>query len=221
MYSLLYCYNDKQLSPALFDKYLSNIPHEMMCEIMKFRNWQDAQASLFGKLLLSHFFINDASNHTLNDVRYSNNGKPYINGSTYFNISHSGSLVVCAFSKSCEIGVDVELIKNIDIESFEYLFAADELRQIKSSDDELNLFYTFWTIKEAASKAEGQGLSMQLKNVVVIDDHVLIENKKWSYKNIDIDLRYKIHIVAKEPLDSVSLQCVVFTDTLLSKFDNL
>ncbi|MFD2147071.1 4'-phosphopantetheinyl transferase family protein [Mucilaginibacter antarcticus] len=119
------------------------------------------------------------------------------------------------------MGVDVELIKNIDIESFEYLFAADELRQIKSSDDELNLFYTFWTIKEAASKAEGQGLSMQLKNVVVIDDHVLIENKKWSYKNIDIDLRYKIHIVAKEPLDSVSLQCVVFTDTLLSKFDNL
>ena len=52
------------------------------------------------------------------DIVYSDFGKPYLNSQPYkFNVSHSGDWVVCSVGNS-KIGVDIEEIKNIDINAW-------------------------------------------------------------------------------------------------------
>jgi len=97
-------------------------------------------------------------------------GKPFLadarGGNLQFNVSHSGGLALLAFSMDREIGVDVEF-KRVDVD-----FA--ELAQMSLSKEErdavlacppadcVNLFYEYWSCKEACIKADGRGLSVPL-----------------------------------------------------------
>lgn len=83
-----------------------------------------------------------------------------------FNVSHSGEIALLAFSLFQEIGVDVELKrKELDFLSLaELSFSRDERAAIVSCSpgDRADLFYEFWTCKEACIKADGRGLSVPL-----------------------------------------------------------
>lgn len=83
-----------------------------------------------------------------------------------FNVSHSGDIALLAFSLHQEIGVDVEL-KRADVDFLslaELSFSRDERAAIHSCSpaDRADLFYEFWTCKEACIKADGRGLSVPL-----------------------------------------------------------
>jgi 4'-phosphopantetheinyl transferase len=97
-------------------------------------------------------------------------GKPFLeepHGSDLrFNVSHSGEIALLAFSLCQEIGVDVEL-KRADVDFLslaELSFSRDERAAILSCSpaDRADLFYEFWTCKEACIKADGRGLSVPL-----------------------------------------------------------
>jgi 4'-phosphopantetheinyl transferase len=83
-----------------------------------------------------------------------------------FNVSHSGELALLAFSLQQEVGVDVELKRaEVDFLSLADLsFSKDERAAIHSCSpaDRADLFYEFWTCKEACIKADGRGLSVPL-----------------------------------------------------------
>jgi len=83
-----------------------------------------------------------------------------------FNVSHSGEIALLAFSLHQDIGVDVELKRTeVDILSLaEFSFSKDERAAIVacSPADRADLFYEFWTCKEACIKADGRGLSVPL-----------------------------------------------------------
>ena len=52
---------------------------------------------------------------------FNKNGRPKLpnlSNNLDFNISHSGQFVVCAISNSIPVGIDIEKIKEIEIESF-------------------------------------------------------------------------------------------------------
>ena len=70
-------------------------------------------------------------------------GKPYIIGTNQFNISHSGNLIVCAFSES-KIGIDIEKIRNVNIENFRSYFSDDEYTDIANSSAINKLFFQYW-----------------------------------------------------------------------------
>lgn len=99
-------------------------------------------------------------------------GKPSLrSGEIEFNLSHSGHVALCAFSKKSKIGVDTELMRE-DVNPGELarqFFSPEEVKIILETrlEERLNAFYRCWTRKEAFVKAHGKGLSIPLDSFSV------------------------------------------------------
>jgi 4'-phosphopantetheinyl transferase len=96
-------------------------------------------------------------------------GKPRIqtpSSDLMFNLSHSEDLAVYAFTRGCEIGVDVERQRSSpDLPQVAaHFFHPDELADLNAlpETDRTAAFFRCWTRKEAYLKAHGGGLSIPL-----------------------------------------------------------
>lgn len=107
-------------------------------------------------------------------IALSRAGKPYIASPAKqfeFNISHGDGIVIIAWSRSCQVGVDVE--------SIEQSLPVDEISGIAFSESECAIlantstakrqetFLRIWVRKEAVIKAEGRGISDELRRFSV------------------------------------------------------
>ena len=92
-------------------------------------------------------------------------GKPYLEGNPlYFNLSHSGSYVLCAVS-SAPVGCDIEIAATPNLRMAQRFFCPEETQWIQngqSSTLQADRFYRLWTLKESYVKAIGQGLQLPL-----------------------------------------------------------
>ncbi|MBV9268864.1 MAG: 4'-phosphopantetheinyl transferase superfamily protein [Acidobacteriaceae bacterium] len=99
---------------------------------------------------------------------YSPNGKPSSNASAdiCFNASHSKAFTLLAFTRECNIGVDLEEIRPLsDMTAIaRQFFCADEAAELLSlpAAERRHAFFLCWTRKEAYLKATGDGLSIGL-----------------------------------------------------------
>ncbi|WP_414515222.1 4'-phosphopantetheinyl transferase HetI [Nostoc sp. PCC 9305] len=106
---------------------------------------------------------------------YQQRGKPvladtFADSGLAFNLSHSQGLGLCAVNCTRSIGVDLEYIRPMsDIEALAKRFFLpreyDMLRSL-SPNQQQEVFFRYWTCKEAYLKATGDGLS-QLEQVEV------------------------------------------------------
>lgn len=87
-------------------------------------------------------------------------GKPQ-SSSIFFNISHSKGVVVFASSKDAEIGVDVEISRQIEDDFVRFVCDSDELELVNKG---ANIF-EIWTSKESLLKCIGIGISTRLNEV--------------------------------------------------------
>ena len=135
-------------------------------KMQKYRFPIDKIRSLFAELLVryvlkKHFQIEGA------DIEFDYNeyGKPFLKGqkNLFFNVSHSGSWVICAVSDK-PVGVDVEEIKDRNLDIAERFYSKKETEAIKESDMGNELFYHYWTLKESYVKAEGKGMSISFSS---------------------------------------------------------
>jgi 4'-phosphopantetheinyl transferase len=96
-------------------------------------------------------------------------GKPYLRGQEgledwlRFNVSHSGGKLLLAVTRGCEIGVDLEEIRE-DLAfrpMAERYFSLREKEELFGLDpaEQLEAFYRCWTRKEAYMKGTGSGFS--------------------------------------------------------------
>jgi len=102
---------------------------------------------------------------------YSQYGKPDLDGELNpggirFNISHSHSLGLFAFTRLNDIGIDIEYIRSgiTDEGIARRFFSQNEVENLFSLPDSLrkDAFFNCWTRKEAYIKAHGEGLSLPL-----------------------------------------------------------
>ena len=149
----------------------------------------------------------------------SNYGKPFarIGGTSSpaaFNVSHSGRHGLVAFALRGRIGVDVEersTKRNLD-RYIRLLFAPEERAELEKSRGRgrVDLFYRLWTLKEAAIKAVGAGLSIDPASFEIPPGMVRGERTgvfsfpetpevRWCLENID-DTRFAAAI-AYEPVE--------------------
>jgi 4'-phosphopantetheinyl transferase len=99
-------------------------------------------------------------------------GKPQVSDAQVeFNLSHSGNLILLAFSSNTPLGVDVEEVRNIDdIKSIiTHHFHPSEVQEIISCQpqDVHQTLFSCWSKKESVCKALGLGLSLPLDSFKV------------------------------------------------------
>jgi 4'-phosphopantetheinyl transferase len=101
------------------------------------------------------------------EISISEFGKPQLLGSSLqFNLSHSGNVILMAFSLNNPVGIDVEErreIKDLDLIAGGY-FHELEVKALSKLNQPLlsQAFFSCWAKKEAVIKALGLGLSMPL-----------------------------------------------------------
>lgn len=116
--------------------------------------------------------------------RYGEDGKPYLEGAedVYFNLSHSGDMVLCAIAPR-EVGCDVEKIRKRELAVARRFFTVQEYEKIASLEDEAarrEMFCRYWTLKESFLKVTGQGIRLGLNNFQII-----LENEISVIQNVD------------------------------------
>jgi 4'-phosphopantetheinyl transferase len=99
---------------------------------------------------------------------YGRCGKPFVAGADafQFNLAHSENMAVYAFACGCDLGIDIERVRDIqDIAGIaRHFFCPEEVADLTSvsARERLESFFACWTRKEAYIKATGEGLSASL-----------------------------------------------------------
>ena len=86
---------------------------------------------------------------------------------TFFNLTHSGEYIAFCISDEGPVGIDIEHIKKLKnnlLAIAKRYFTQAEYHALEQSDtkQQKSLFYKIWTLKEAALKATGLGISAGL-----------------------------------------------------------
>ena len=192
------------------------LPKSELNKIQRFKNWEDAQLSLLGKLLLINGLCKHGGNkEILKELKLTAYNKPYLENGPEFNLSHSGKYVICAISDQTKVGVDVEKIENINLDDFQNQWSTDEWKTISGNPEPVNQFYKFWTRKEALIKADGRGMSLSLPEIDVRFNMTAIEGKKWFFYEIVFDKQYVCHLVSENENENIERQMIFDLTTLL------
>lgn len=98
-------------------------------------------------------------------------GKLYLqHNPTFFNLAHSGEYIAFCISDEGPVGIDIEHAKkhkpNLQAIAKRY-FTQAEYHALEQSDakQQRSLFYKIWTLKEAALKVTGLGISAGLDRI--------------------------------------------------------
>jgi 4'-phosphopantetheinyl transferase len=203
------------LPRSLEEVYLAMITPGMRAAALRFKRWQDRQATLFGKLLLLRMLqakYPDNWRQKFQSVGLGPFGKPFIEGGPEFNISHSGEMVVLAMTEKGAVGIDVERIRPVNAKDFsQYL---PEVSNLDCRDDKehLKLFYDCWTRKEAVLKGSGAGLSVPLEQVVLSGEMAHLQGVQWFLKSFPIAADYCCNVATAQPLEHVFVESVNLHD---------
>jgi 4'-phosphopantetheinyl transferase len=198
------------LSPTAFQELLSRLPVTLQKKVLAYRRWQDAYASLFGKLLLKRALLEAGHSGDLTGLRITEYGRPYLEGyngaypkvGADFNISHSGNRVVCILSTQGRVGIDLEETGDIAMDDFQSQFTAAEWAAITGSSMPLQTFYHYWTAKESLIKADGRGLQIPLDSLEVGGQpSVLVNGQHWYIRDLPIFTHYACHIACEHPIN--------------------
>ena len=193
-----------------FSSYLNSIPSCLHEKLLKVKHTSTRNSKLFGLLLLQHGLKLEGSNDQIfTNLEYTSKGKPFISNASEFNISHSENLVICAFSKS-SIGIDIEKIKDVNIENFRIYFSDEEYHNLKESPDVNNLFFQYWTKKESFAKAIGDGLTISFANVIFNNNTIHYKDQSWFNHELNIDDDFIANICTKQQHPNIEIEEIVF-----------
>lgn len=115
---------------------------------------------------------------------YSSHGKPELASepgydTLSFNLSHSGAYALYAVTRGRKIGIDIEQVRDeVTVEQIaRRFFSGDEISWLEKIPKEkrTEVFFQYWTRKEAFLKAMGEGFSFPMEqcDVSLINGEVL------------------------------------------------
>ena len=86
-----------------------------------------------------------------------------------FNLSHTNGLVAVGVTAKHDVGVDVERLRDVNLDVAEKHFAPSEVLSLRAlpAEHQRPRFFAYWTLKEAYIKARGHGLFMSLDRFAV------------------------------------------------------
>ena len=215
----VYVVNCKELqSEDIFNERIGNIPFVRIEKCLKHKTMEGKSQSLGASLALSEALkeLGFSKAEIRNaDILVSEHGKPYINN-VFFNLSHTVDMAVCAVS-DCEIGVDVEKIRDFNLNIVKRFFCESEYRYLMSIKDNKekmqNEFFRLWTLKESYIKANAKGLfigldsfefdtgSGELRSRLIKSP----DNTEWFFNEIKDFALHKIAICTEKNIKTDSI----------------
>jgi 4'-phosphopantetheinyl transferase len=134
-------------------------------------------------------------------------GKPMLDGGSdpdaiRFSVSHSNRRALYAINRGREIGVDVEKMRpEFPVEEIsDHYFSAREaafLRTLPAPERE-DVFFTYWTLKEAFMKGTGEGFSLPMNRFEITHDPPKVSSlqgnsdaaARWSLRRLHLEPGY-------------------------------
>ena len=160
-------------SPAI-SHYLSLLSKSEIQRHTKIKNKKRSQLFVISRFLLSEAIKKQLGVRVTVDSSAS--GQPLIVGHPIFcSISYSDFSVSVGFSTYGAIGVDIEKHRQRNIGRLvRYCFHKDEINYFNTLSESQRVlwFYRQWTLKEAAVKANGEGISMRSLGVKIDKDDI-------------------------------------------------
>jgi 4'-phosphopantetheinyl transferase len=205
---IYYSYLSEENHESLLKNDLPKFEADYQEKIKRYRRWQDAQSSLLGRILLfkgvEEIYKNNPHDKVMKHTKYN---KPYFdNDLIRFNISHSGEMVVCALSDKYEIGIDIEIVRDVEIVDFKSHMTENEWNNIIMSGNEKDSFFDYWTQKEAVIKAHGHGLTIPLNSFEISDNTTKINEENYYLKEMKLDEKYKCYLSLKTNITEISIK---------------
>lgn len=172
----------------------------------------DRKRYILGRAVLKTL-ISKYTNRDVHSIHFGYNAskKPFLipnNNKLQFNLSHSGELIAIAFRfDDIKIGIDIEMIDptydyNLILRDY---FTENEKALI--SEFGYPAFFKIWTRKEALFKAQGIGLTDEMRWTTVLRkkgmDSLKAFNQTFYCKTMHIDLKYYLSIVSNTSLKSI------------------
>ena len=194
MIRLAYC-NVENLD---LKKAYSSVSKDRQDKIDFYRFEKDKKLSAGAYLLLKKLLSEEnITNPLFKTEKY---GKAYISNfeNVYFNLSHSGTMVLCAISDR-EVGVDIEYSDpKIDLNIAKLYFYNGEYESIMNSQNPADEFFKYWVLKESYMKYTGLGMNLKLDSFEIkIGDEIKLKNDdeglKFNLFNVE---NYKIGIAS-------------------------
>jgi 4'-phosphopantetheinyl transferase len=165
--------------------------------------------------------------------KYGPKGKPALAplASIDFNASHSGGLVVFAFTRGCEIGIDLEQIHPIEDmrDIADRFFCPEEAAELMSLpvNQRERAFFLCWTRKEAYIKAIGDGLSAPLNGFRVAMQptqparfiHLAQDKnaaKEWTLQDLQLASDYAAALAYRGSARRIVVSPIIDPEELLS-----
>lgn len=145
-----------------FDFFMQFVGGDKRERILKHKIKQDADNMLIGEIL-AKAAIKSVFGIGIEKQNFvcGKNQKPYLLNfpGVFFNISHSGKMVVCAVSDK-PVGVDIQQITPYKEKTAQRVCNEIELKKIAESDDKASEFTKIWSKKEAFLKKSGDGIAI-------------------------------------------------------------
>jgi len=196
-----------QLS-ALIHRWRDELPTNKQQKISKLHQQNDQLLSLAGlQLVKKGISALLKQPFSLQQLQFPAQEKPFINGELEenidFNISHSGNVVCCVVSENVEVGIDLELHRQLS-EATLKKFLANHPDIIKGTKTKkLTEFFNIWTKNEAIIKAANYGSVFNMKDLKLEEDGGFYQNQYWHTSPINIstddpDKEYTCHIACSK-----------------------
>lgn len=156
------------------------------------------------RMLLGRYLDRTPSSIRLTTER---NGKPCVlseERAVHFNISHARALVLCAFSRNRQVGIDIEwrdrdLFSWRDVASYTCSEREQAVLSTLAGPVQADMFFTWWTLKEAYVKAIGAGMELPLNQIDVADESQTgilaparadIRDRRWAMVSLPMGSEY-------------------------------
>ena len=171
--------------------------------------------------IISHTFLREILSHYHPSIhprewtfQFSKYNKPSVASSHkinfHFNISHSKSHIYVAYSKNLECGIDVEDIRdmNLDKSLLNLVMSKDEQKEFINAKDKETLFFKYWTLKEAHLKTSGDGVSLGMSNISFTnleekDNYFKVKDRHyWSFNFED---KYYLSFSAQDKQNTIEV----------------
>lgn len=191
----------------LYDKMYHTVSEERQAKIDRLQQKKDKQLSLAAELLIKKVFFELGISDC--EICHTQNGKPFVKNrkDVFISLSHSFERVMCAVS-SLPVGCDVEKSENANIKIAKRFFCNSEydaIIQKSTTEEQQQMFFRLWTLKESFIKATGLGKNLALnsfcfniqENKIAITQSV--DENKYYFKEFYLNDGYSYSVCSMCP----------------------